>query len=74
MPNGGRGSDVSYGPKLRYTVVVVVMVVWTVGFLADIALESYEPPWSLHLAMIAVIGVVLGTGSVGRNNGRKDER
>ena len=39
---------------------VIVGSVWTVSFLADIFMATYEPPLGLHAVMLIVVGAIFG--------------
>ena len=47
--------------KLSNAIAIVVTVVWTVSFVADIVLKSYDPSPFIHLAMMAVVGAAFGS-------------
>jgi uncharacterized membrane protein len=49
------------GKGLSNVIAVVVTVVWTASFLADIFMEEYDPSPFVHLAMMAVVGAAFGT-------------
>jgi hypothetical protein len=52
--------------RLRYAVVVVVVVVWVINFAAGLLLEGYEPRESINGIFMAVVGGALALG------GKKD--
>lgn len=51
MPNG-----------LRVAIIAVVTMVWAVAFTAPIFVKGYVAPPEIHIALMAVIGVILALG------------
>jgi hypothetical protein len=45
---------------LKLFLAIVVTLVWSASFIADIAMESYDPSPLIHLAMMAILGAVFG--------------
>lgn len=49
-----------YSPRLINGIAALVAAVWTISFLADIFLSTYDPSAFIHLAMMAVVGATVG--------------
>ena len=45
--------------KAKTIFAFIVLFIWAVSFLADIAMNSYEPPIALHPVMMVVAGYVM---------------
>lgn len=57
-------NDVSADQKIRIGMAVVITVAWTISFLVDIKVDTYDPPASIHPLMMIVAGAVFGEGLV----------
>lgn len=59
--NGGNGGMPKLSPKVVNAIALVVTIVWAITFMADIALEAYNPPGGIHAALMLVLGGVFGS-------------
>lgn len=48
--------------RVSNAIAIVVTAVWTISFLADIALRKYDPPASVHAIMMIVAGAAFANG------------
>lgn len=64
------GSIVTH--KLAGIIAVVITVVWTVSFLADLLEPRYDPPPTVHALMMLVAGAAFAGSVTGRS--RKGDR
>jgi len=53
-----------FDKKLVTGIAVLVSSVWAVSFIADIVIKSYDPSPFVHLAMMTVVGAVVGHGFI----------
>lgn len=59
-PTGGLLS-----PLITNSIAVIVTIIWASSFIADIAMDEYQPPTSIHVAFMVVLGSVFGLQLVG---------
>lgn len=67
---------VTFERKVAASVIAVVTFVWAASFIVDIIPSiPYEPSPFIHIAMMGVIGSVLGIGVIrGKGNGNSDKK
>jgi len=53
--------------SLTKLIAVVVTVVWVGSIIVDILVPAYDPPPSVHLTMMAVVGAATGRYIIWRN-------
>lgn len=46
--------------RLVNGIAILVSLVWTISFVADIVVTGYDPSPFVHLAMMAVVGATVG--------------
>lgn len=49
-----------FSSRLVNAIAILISVVWTVSFIADIVVADYDPSPFVHLAMMAVVGAAFG--------------
>lgn len=54
----------TFNPRLVTGIAVLVSTVWAISFIADILLKEYDPSPFIHLAMMTVVGAVVGHGFI----------
>lgn len=47
-------------PLVVNIIAIVVTVIWATSFIADILVESYQPPTSIHVAFMVILGGIFG--------------
>ena len=57
----------SVNQRVSNIVALVVAFVWSVSFLADIPMKSYEPSPYIHAIMLAVVGAAVSNSMIKRN-------
>lgn len=53
--------------KITTGVAIVITMVWTASFVADLFIMGYEPPPSVMPLMLATAGYLFGKGALGGN-------
>lgn len=53
-------------PGVVNTIALIVTVVWGAGFIADIALPSYNAPSQTTTVLLALIGALFGSNLLGK--------
>lgn len=53
-----------FSSNLTTGIAILVSVIWAASFIADIALPQYDPSPFVHLAMMTVVGAVVGRGFI----------
>lgn len=48
--------------RIAFGIAVVITGAWTISFLVDIVVETYDPSPSVHALMMIVAGAVFGEG------------
>lgn len=56
--------------KLITGIAIVITVAWSVSFLADIVVSSYDVPATVHALMMLVAGAAFGGTVIRRVNGK----
>jgi hypothetical protein len=57
--------------RLAAVIAVVITVVWTISFTADLLNPQYSPPPTVHALMMLVAGAAFGGSVLGkRSNGK----
>jgi hypothetical protein len=56
---------------LTFWFSIVILVVWVISFFADMVMEEYSPPPSIHALMLIVAGALYGEGVFRRANGHE---
>lgn len=46
--------------KLRFGIAIVVAAVWVISNGLDVIIKTYDPPASIHITMMAIVGWVVG--------------
>jgi hypothetical protein len=59
--------------RLVRLIVLVVSGIWAISILADLVFPAYDPPPSVHVAMMAVVGAATGQYIVGRGGRKNDD-
>lgn len=52
--------------KTAQWVAILIAVVWTVSFVADLLLPRYDPPASVQAALVLALGFLFGSELTGR--------
>jgi hypothetical protein len=47
-------------PFVVNSIAVVVTLIWSLSFLADIVIKDYQPPASIHIAFMFILGGIFG--------------
>lgn len=53
-----------FDKRLVNGIAILVAFVWTASIIADIVVPSYDPSPFVHMAMMAVVGAVVGHGFI----------
>ncbi len=67
-PSNPKGSLLS--PFVTNGIAVSVTIIWSVSFVADILVKTYDPPGAIHVAFMVILGGVFGLQIF---NGRGDQ-
>lgn len=59
-----------FDKRLVTGIAVLVSTVWGISFIADIVLKTYDPSPFIHLAMMTVVGAVVGHGFIRGGGGQ----
>ncbi|MGH2373034.1 MAG: hypothetical protein ACRDIC_06090 [bacterium] len=55
--------------RLTAYIAILVSIVWTMSFIADIAIPAYDPSPFVHMAMMAVVGAAFSHTVLKKRNG-----
>lgn len=58
--------------RLRASLIVVITLVWAVNLTAPVLIRDYDPPESIHVVFMAIVGVL--TAAPRRNGNGGDRR
>lgn len=58
--------------RITNAFAIVILVAWSISFIADIVIVKYDPPASVHAAMMAVVGSVF-VSSAFKKEGKSDK-
>lgn len=64
-------SNKTISPLVSNGIAITVTLVWATSFIADIVSTEYQPPTSIHVAFMVVIGAIFGFQFV-QGKGGKD--
>lgn len=59
---------------LRLVTASVILALFVVSVIVGIMDGDYEPPWTLHVMMVAIAGYLFGPSIVGRATVEKRQR
>ena len=54
-------------PYVVNGIATVVTLVWAASFVADVMLETYNPPGQIHMIMMGIVGSLFGFQIMNRN-------
>ena len=54
-------------PYVVNGIAIVVTLVWAASFVADVSLETYNPPGQIHMIMMGIVGSLFGFQIMNRN-------
>ena len=55
--------------KLSTGIAIVITAAWSISFLVDIIVTTYDPPATLHALMMVVAGAAFSGSIIRRHNG-----
>lgn len=60
LPDDSQPKAHLLSPVVINTIALVVTVVWSASFVADILIMSYSPPSAIHVAFMVILGGIFG--------------